>query len=619
MATLSRRDFLKVAGISAASLAWLGRPQGFLAGRAVPPMWHAQGESGGLPGALYQAQRGSARYTSIDWSSAIAALKRILESYQPGEIVFLLGLFPDHVFDFVQSLAVALGGASVLRFGLQAEVDSSVTLRDAAQKLFGVSQIPYFDLWNSDVVFSFGAGNGESWLTPAPGAGAQGWSLPPRPVRGPHWVQFDALLSPAARQADEWVRVRPGSQALVAQALAQRVARLRGGALTGERPNGLSEAAALCGVGLAELERLARLFAGSQSPLAIPGSAVLGDRQGLAAAEAILSLNIHPLVGADGIRPTAGLYFTPQFPLCSASSARPSTLAEMTVLAERMRRGELKALLVHGADPVAELPESLGFLDALRQVEQVISLSPRLDATAAWADYILPDHPQGAGWGYQRAEEGCDRPALFALQPPDASQRDTRSPVDVLLTAARAVGGGLAAALPFASQLDFIKQTVYTLNPWGGAYQAGNVDEFWAAWQEHGGWWTPAPLRMPALALQGVGPTPVEVGLSQGDKEFPLRLLLFNQPEVAPTGQPTESPWIALSPGTAMNLGLKAGQPVEVRSMAGALQAVLRLDAALEPGSAAMPFWWGRGLPGAAVNEAGSLAWRHADVRCRAL
>lgn len=615
MTVLSRRDFLKVAGVSAAALAWLAQPRRSIPGFPVSQDWIVQGESSSLSGALFQEQRGSARYTPIDWTTGVDALRRSLVGYRPGEIAFLVGLFPDHVFDFVQHVAAALGGASVMRFGLQAELDGSVTLRNAAQKLFGVSQIPYFDLWNSDVVFSFGAGSGESWLMPANGPDARSWMLPARPLRGPYWVQFDELLSPAAEQADEWVRVRPGSLASVAQALADRVKQLRAGALLGERPASLSMAAALSGVRHAELERLARLFAGSARPLAVPGSAALGERQGLAAAEAIFSLNINPLAGADGVHATTGVYFVPQFPLTSAPSARPATLAEMTVLAERLRHGEVKVLLVHGADPVGELPESLGFVDALRQVERVISFSPRLDATSDWADYILPGHPQGAGVGYQRVEAGCDRPAVIALQPSGALHAATRSPVDVLLAAARAVGGSLAAALPFASQLDFVQQAVYRLNPWNGLYHASSVEEFWAAWLGQGGWWTPAPLRMPALALQGVEATPVEVSLLPVDEDFHLQLLLFSQPEVSQA----ESPWMMLSPKAAQSLGLKAGQLVEVRSAAGMLQAIVRLDLTLEPGSAAMPFRWGRKLTGAAVNEAGSLSWRKVNVRCQAL
>ncbi len=91
-------------------------------------------------------------------------------SYQPGELAFVLGLFPDHLNDLVQMLAQALGGASVLRFDPLGEFEGRVTLMDATQTLFGVSRIPYFDLRHAGVIFSFGSSFQESWLSPAAGA-----------------------------------------------------------------------------------------------------------------------------------------------------------------------------------------------------------------------------------------------------------------------------------------------------------------------------------------------------------------------------------------------------------------------------------------------------------------
>jgi anaerobic selenocysteine-containing dehydrogenase len=650
MGMISRRDFLKAAGIGAASLAWLagaglpGAEESWLvegapdaktlatvcgvcpAGCGLHLQVTADGglriganplhpRPGGeacallhgallgpqratlLPGPLHQVQRGSRDYASLDWAAGIAALRQALFQYRPDEIVILVGLFPDHVFDFMQRLAVGLGGASVLRFGLYSELEGEVTLTDAAHTLFGAAQIPYFDVEAADVVFSFGASLGEAWLSTGRVAGETGWSLPAQPVRRSYWVQFDAIRTNVAEQADEWVHIQPGSEAVLAQALTHRVAALRSEGQAGLEDPLLAEAALTSGIGQADLERLARLFAGVGRALAVPGASALGGSHGLAAAEAILALNSL----AENLGRAGGLYLVPALPVCTNPAGRPATLAEMTVLVERMRCGQVKALLVYGADPLGELPASLGFQDALAAVERVVSFSPVWDATSTWADVLLPDHLPLESWGYQRLRAGSDRPVLSALQPVRQSPRNTRPAGDVLL---EAVSGELPN-LPFESQLDFVQQSVFSLNSWGGIYQAADVQEFWAAWQQAGGWWTPAAVRMPPVALAGIGFSQAGTSSLEERADFPLRLLLLSQPEPAEA----EQPWIALRRQTAQELGVRAGQQVKVCSAAGAVQVVVRLEAGQEVDLAAMPLRWGKKLLGMAVNESGSLAW----------
>ena len=100
----------------------------------------------------------------------------------------------------------------MLRFDPLGELEGRVTLMDASQRAFGVSKPPYFDLQNSSLIFSFGSRFDESWLLPR--------SVDLRSSRSPggqvgrqaYLVHFDESGQPAA-WADEWIQIRPGSQA----------------------------------------------------------------------------------------------------------------------------------------------------------------------------------------------------------------------------------------------------------------------------------------------------------------------------------------------------------------------------------------------------------------------
>jgi len=111
-------------------------------------------------------ERRGGRLNEIDWRQGVRRLAQSLSDVQPHEIAFVLGVYPDHLNDLVRLLAQALGGAAVVRFDSQSLASGRLTLMDAAQSLFGLSQLPYIALEQAQVVFSFGLTGTEPWLTP---------------------------------------------------------------------------------------------------------------------------------------------------------------------------------------------------------------------------------------------------------------------------------------------------------------------------------------------------------------------------------------------------------------------------------------------------------------------
>src|SRR5512143_3518583 len=70
-----------------------------------------------------QAQRGSRNFSKMDWDAAVNVVADALKNNQPGEIGFLMGMGPDHLFDLVADLVQGLGAPAPMRYGAEAMFD----------------------------------------------------------------------------------------------------------------------------------------------------------------------------------------------------------------------------------------------------------------------------------------------------------------------------------------------------------------------------------------------------------------------------------------------------------------------------------------------------------------
>jgi len=427
-----------------------------------------------LRGPSRQNGRGSNNLVSINWEEGTGVMKQAFKKYIPGEIAFLLGLFPDHLNDLVRLLSGAMGGFNVLRYSLESELGSDVTLMDATQSLFGISRLPYFDVGRTQLVFSFGLDFQEPWISPA--------GLEKSLANGAYFVHFGSRLPRMLEHIGEWMPVRPGSEGILAAALSSLVSELQGSdrfqALT---QLDLEDTALLTGVSANKMKRLARLFFEIPGKVAIPGRACMDSSNGLENARAILGLN----TAARNLGKRGGIFITPDSPLYPELSHRPGTIAELAALVKRINCGQIKALLIHGVDPMVEAPRWVGFKEALQNLELVISFSPYFNETSQLADYLLPDHTPLESWGYQKAVNS-ERLAVSGLRPVIPPRYNTRPTANVLL---EAVSDGFATTLPYKNEEEFLQKSVAELLGKRGAAQVIEPEESWKGWLEEGGWW----------------------------------------------------------------------------------------------------------------------------------
>ncbi len=140
-----------------------------------------------------------------------------------------MGMAPDHLFDLVTDLTKAIGAPAPVRFGALGMFEARTTLMQAANDLLGQSGLPFFDIGNSDMVFSFGANFLETWISPV--AQTRGYSKFRRgnPSKRGYFVQFEARMSQTSGKADEWIPIAPGTEGLVALALGRLISDASGG------------------------------------------------------------------------------------------------------------------------------------------------------------------------------------------------------------------------------------------------------------------------------------------------------------------------------------------------------------------------------------------------------
>ncbi|MBI4200181.1 MAG: molybdopterin-dependent oxidoreductase [Chloroflexi bacterium] len=573
-----------------------------------------------LRGPLRRVGDRRSELTGISWEEALADLTKRLADASPGSVVLVTGPQRGTLGKVVQGFGSTYGAQHLVHEPMEQTV-----LRAAIKQVFGLDQLPVFDLARADYVLNFGADFLSTWLSPVFYNRAYGEFRQGDRPRGT-LVQVEPRFSLTAANADRWLYIDPGKEGVLALSLAYvlladhqgQINRRAAEDMTGGQGASYLEAfapekvAQELGVGwdAGKVRALAEEFAGHRRSLAIGGGPAGSHTNGLFNLKAIYSLNY--LVGNVGRE--GGILFNPAPPLKDVPASAPgATLADWQRLVDRMRAGQVRLLLVHGSNPAYGLPAQLGFAAALEQVPQVVSCSSFMDETAALADLVLPDHVYLEAWGDDIPEPGPGYQTVTLQQPvvhpfkPGRDDPGTRAFGDVLLDVAKRLGGKAAEALPWKDMREAVRDTARQLHALGrGSVSAGDFEVFWNTLLQWGGWWDEKAV---GPSVPGVPPRfdrdAVRPEFEGRPEEFPFYLVPFASHSLAdgsganlPWLQATPDPlttavwhtWAEVHPEDARRLGLKEGDELVVETPAGSVRRVLaRPHPAAAPGVIAIP------------------------------
>jgi len=601
--------------------------------------------------------RGSRQFEPLYWPEALDLLSDKIAALSNAErIAFLGGLMPSHIYRLATRLFETLGAAPPVIYDLQSALEGRSAASQLSQAFFGAPDLPVYDISQSDVVLSFGANLLETWMSPVAQSAAYGAMRQGGMGSRGLFVQFEPRLSATAASADEWIPVRPGAEGFVALAIGRIIVEERLGHVGSHRTQAVlyqnvdvREMAAASDVPIETLHRLARAFADADRAVAIPGGYLAGQRNGFSSMLAVQALNlVVAQVGREG-----GVFLSNPGPTAALRQNLPvNAFDEVIDLIVRMKAGEIDLLLVHGANPMYELPAAAGFAEAIARVPFVVSFSPFVDETAVWADLILPDHTYLESWGYQVPSPGADRPVVSSQQPVVRPLYDTLAAADVLLGLAARLGGKPAEALPWEDEASYLEETVGELHGSSlGAYDARTPSGFWALWRQYGGWWSEKKIRRePELTEVVQTPLPISDPQFEGDPEdypfhlYPYSSIILSDGRGANLPWLQEAPdpmttvqwgmWVELNPKTASALGVSDNDIVQVESPYGMLEAPVVIYPGIRPDVVAIPVGQGHqdyGRFAQAVNGSnplvlvapvtdpgtGALAWGATRVRLK--
>ena len=534
----------------------------------------------------HSGAKGEPNFGPVSWDQALgeaaALLSRAVEN-DPAGIVYLSRPQAGSRAVVVDRFLKALGARSASTTGL-----CDFTIECKASKLvYGWSGVPVYEIQDATCVLGLGADFLGGWVSPVFYARRFGHLRQGRPGLRGKLVHAESRFSQTGWSADEWLPVAPGGEHALALAIGHLLLK-EGWARSPEAvPEAVREtfesvdfdrAAAIAGLEPRRIRRVTQELAESSAPLVVPGASIVRTNSlDAVVAGSALNLLLANVGRKGGVRrPSTG----PEF---------EASLPQYHDLQERAAGAEL--VLLDGTNPAYASPASA---ELLTKAKAVISFSPFIDDSSAYADLLLPDHAalEASAVVSPAVTTG---PSLTGAPAFVRPLYDTRSTEDVLVDLAKRVEKpvqGYTAADAFKAA--FESQQLGAEWP--------TAAEFVNYCQRQGGWWSErAPVDgKPALqSILGLAEPRVEGEPSEYPFHFqPYPSLQFgdgsgaNLPWLQEMPDPTSSAmWslpLEIDPRTAEGLGVSNGDFVRVTSAEGSLDAPAYVNPAAIPGVVSM-------------------------------
>lgn len=463
--------------------------------------------------------RSTGDLTPITWDEAIKLVSNNLSDLRqaghPEQAVLMHGDTRGQMRSFMTRFMKAIGSPNIV---------SHESLNVAAAKLGvyltqGIYDLPAYDVENANYLLSFGANFLEAGSNPQRMISGFTFLRRGRATRG-KVVVIDPRQGIHGAKADEWIPIKPGTDAALALGMANVI--IRSGLVDvdfvkkysfgfddiGNRKGFMDfvlenydpkTVEQITGVPSTTIGRLAGEFATNKPAIAIlPGKGGLlnGGFGGVYAAMAIHILNA--LVGSIE---TPGGVMTQRYMPCvdwpvlpndtvssdglkseridGAGSKFPIGRNSYQAVADQIIRGaKVETLFLYDANPVFETPGGAQFVEAFSKVPFVVSFSSFMDESANLADLILPEPTFLERWGDDHIE-GLGYPGVSIYQPAIEPLYNTMNTGDFLLKVAEEMGGSVADAFPWKSYQEVL------------IYRLKEIGADWDTFKELGVWFYP--------------------------------------------------------------------------------------------------------------------------------
>jgi len=485
------------------------------------------------------------------------------------------------------------------------------------------------DLENTRTLLSFGAPILDGWGTPGRIQSLRRNQSQPDAGKRLQVIQIETRQSRTALFADQWLPIKPGTEAALALGLANVIVReklfdeaaIRRNAVDFDRSDSRSyldlvgqfqpeRVTEVTGISQDKIVSVAREAARHGPSIALGGGDPAGGPLGEAEEIAIAGLNL--LLGNLG--KSGGIVGRSEVPVAaemrSAAAVSPSELAKIP-------DHSIRVLLMDAAESGNALPWTLIEKKLVSERAVVASLSPYLAGNARRAHFLIPAPAHLESLQEIPTPDGAVRSSFSLSAPLLAPPEGATDPIDFIRSLATAVGVPLAGG----SAMDLLKGRasaiyengrgeifVFAENKISDIKEAGSAERFWDMLKA-GGCWIDAKHEMesaPRFSLLGEPSQGFEKlsASAQGrlqaslPKEYPLVLMPFGWRFAVGNGQ--VSPVMSklyqesglrdmanqafINPKTGSALGLVDGGQAVVATRQGSMPVKIQFDSGVMPG-----------------------------------
>jgi anaerobic selenocysteine-containing dehydrogenase/Fe-S-cluster-containing dehydrogenase component len=297
---------------------------------------------------------------------------------------------------------------------------------NVAQELsYGSDLTPHYRFDQAKLIVSFGADFLGTWLSPV--EFSKDFSKGRRVDDGQmsRFITFESGISVTGSNADQYVPIKPGDELLIALAIANEIIVVGRNSRYVHDNNvtavlskyHVDRVSALTGVTTKTLRQAAKELWQNRGHGLVVGGGVKAKN---AVALQVVTNLLNSALDNDGV--TVDWSVRP-------SHQVKSSFVDLKNLIHEMKLGQVGVLVIHRGNPVFNLPESLGFKEAIKRVPVVVYQGDRMDETAAYANYVAADSHYLESWG----DANPQKDVYSLCQPTIAPLFDTRSFGDSLV------------------------------------------------------------------------------------------------------------------------------------------------------------------------------------------
>ncbi|MDH4248119.1 MAG: molybdopterin-dependent oxidoreductase [Deltaproteobacteria bacterium] len=483
------------------------------------------------------------------------------------------------------------------------------SIRAANQMAFRRAELPQYRMDQADLLVGFGAEFLETWTNPVENNRLFAAMHAYNDATGKkgRFVHIGPHKSLTGANADQWVNIKPGTETVLALALAREVLAKTRVSLPGSEKQRLAEflqpftperAAKETGVAVDHIKGLAAEIAAAESSLILGGGNTLATVESTQTQLAVNLLNY--VAGNIGRTVVFG----------AGRVIDPSTsYKEVMDVVNRMISGDVKLLIVDSANPLYSLPATSKIAAALDKVETIVSLSSAWDETTHRAHIVLPSQSTLERWGDASPQKGIHslvQPVMSPLYPVKAAE-------DTLISVSVRLGVTVFAATPVYKS--------YLMAAWKQVQQdAGDKNEFDTFWRDslrRGGVFqkvsASTAIRLneevfqtqfaaPKLDGEGLVLLPT-VSLRVRDGRGASNPWLQEIPD--PVSQVVWDSWADINPETAKSMGIAHGDRIRVKSNFGTFELAAYLHYGVNADAIAIPIGQGHTASGRNADDVG--------------